>query len=175
MPDIQALLEEVLPILQFVAALMGAYFVAFWLSIIVWTYNDITARTRDLITRFLAISLVVLFSLPGLLLYFFLRPRETLAESYDRSLEEEALFQELDKLQACPSCKSRIEPDFLICPNCLAQLKSVCFKCHHLLRLSWKVCPYCGMPQELSSRIEATSDARYPFQASHSPDDFPVQ
>ena len=131
-------------ILQVAIALIGAYVTAFWFTLVVWTFRDIQKRTRDVLVQVLATLLVLLFNLPGLLLYTILRPPETLAEAYARSLEEESLIQEIEERQACPACRHRVQPDFMACPNCGAQLKRSCPDCHRLLELSWHRCPYCG-------------------------------
>jgi RNA polymerase subunit RPABC4/transcription elongation factor Spt4 len=67
-----------------------------------------------------------------------------LAEAYARSLEEESLIQEIEERQACPECRHRIQPDFILCPNCGEQLKYSCPECHRLMELNWHRCPYCG-------------------------------
>jgi len=43
----------------------------------------------------------------------------------------------------CPHCKASIEPDFAVCPNCLASLKKLCQRCNQQLKMDWKICPYC--------------------------------
>ena len=43
----------------------------------------------------------------------------------------------------CPSCKAEIEPEFAVCPTCLASLKKLCARCNQQLKVDWKVCPYC--------------------------------
>ena len=48
--------------------------------------------------------MVAILNVPGLLIYIFLRPRETLSEAYERSLEEEALLQEIEEKPVCPGC-----------------------------------------------------------------------
>src|SRR3712207_6981071 len=53
-------------------------------------------RSRDPFLQVGALFLVLMFNLPGLLLYLIGRPRETLTEAYARTLEEEALLQELE-------------------------------------------------------------------------------
>jgi len=131
-------------ILQVFLAFVGAFLLAFWVSLIIWTFRDIRARSRDIFAVLLATLLVLVFNLPGLLLYYILRPRETLAESYERSLEEEALLQDIEDQHICPSCKAAIEEDFILCPNCHTQLKNVCSNCERLLQLNWNICPYCG-------------------------------
>ena len=132
--------------LQIIVALVGAYLAGLWISLIIWTYKDIQARTHDWLVQLLAVLVVLVFNLPGLLLYSILRPRETLAEGYERSLEEEALLHELDALQACPNCKSRVESDFLVCPFCGIQLRQPCPNCQRPLSPQWKTCPYCARP-----------------------------
>ncbi|MBI2305094.1 MAG: zinc ribbon domain-containing protein [Chloroflexi bacterium] len=131
-------------IIQVAVAAIGAYLAALWLSLILWTYRDIRGRSRDWLTHLMAVVLVAFFNLPGLVLYFILRPGETLAQSYERSLEEEAMLRELQGEMACPTCKRRVEADFLICPNCRTRLKQPCPHCQHPLSLKWEACPYCG-------------------------------
>ncbi len=131
-------------IIQIVLAVLGAYVAAFWFARVVWTFRDIQKRTRDVLVQVLATTLVLLFNVPGLVLYTILRPPETLAEAYARSLEEESLLQDIEDRQSCPTCKRRVQPDFMLCPSCRTQLKQVCLNCSRLLHLSWRVCPYCG-------------------------------
>ena len=99
---------------QVVVAFGGAYLVALWFSMIVWTYYDIRARSQDIYVHIFATALVLVFNVFGLLLFFILRPRETLAEAYERSLEEESLLQELEDRPHCPSCRQRVSPDFMV-------------------------------------------------------------
>lgn len=73
-----------------------------------------------------------------------LRPRETLAEVYERALEEETLLQEIENPDLCPGCKRRVEPDYVICPNCQVQLKEPCRHCGRLIHPKWTICPYCA-------------------------------
>ncbi len=131
-------------ILQFFAAFLGAYLLAMWISLIIWTFRGVRARSLDNFVQVLSVVLVVVFNLPGLLLYFLLRPRETLAEAYERELSEEALLQDIEEKQACPVCHQRTQPDFLLCPNCHTKLKRQCEHCQRILSLRWTVCPYCG-------------------------------
>lgn len=135
-------------IIQIVLAVFGAYVAAFWFALVVWTFRDIQKRTRDVLVQVLATTLVLIFNVPGLILYSILRPPETLAESYARSLEEEALLQDIEDRQACPSCKRRVLPDYLVCPHCRTQLKQVCVNCGRLMNLSWDLCPFCGAEPE---------------------------
>ena len=131
-------------IIQVVLFLLGAYLLAFWLSMVVWTFVDIRSRSRDILVALLSVLLVLVFSLPGLVIYLVLRPKETLTQAYQRALEEEALLQDIENQYVCPGCKQKIEADYIICPNCHTQLKERCPGCGHLLNLKWNICPYCG-------------------------------
>lgn len=143
MPSIQ-LPAELGMIVQVALFFIGAYVLAFWLSLVIWTFVDIRSRSRDILAALLALLLVLIFNVPGLIIYMVLRPKETLTEAYQRALEEEALLQDIEDQFVCPGCKQKIEGDFLVCPNCHTQLKERCPNCSHLLNLKWNICPYCG-------------------------------
>ncbi len=123
-----------------------AFVVALWLAAVVWTYRDIRARTRDPLLRILALLVVAVLLVPGVAVYYFLRPATTLEEEYRRALEEEALLQSLDEVRRCPGCARRVEPDWILCPHCHTKLRKTCHHCGRLLELPWNVCPYCGTP-----------------------------
>ena len=120
--------------------------VGLWLATIMWVFRDMGARSRDGLARLL-MALVSALPLIGLVVYLFLRPRETLSEAYERSLEEEALLQEIEEKPSCPGCGQRVQEKWQICPNCHTRLKKPCGICGSLLELPWKLCPYCAAPQ----------------------------
>jgi hypothetical protein len=142
MPDIQ-IPNIVIVGLQVVLAFTGAFLLAIWLSLIIWTFRDVRSRSRDVFAILLATLMVVIFGPLGLLLYFLLRPPTTLAELYERSLEEEALLQDLEERIVCPGCRRKIETEWMVCPDCHAILKRQCVTCGKLLHLRWDICPYC--------------------------------
>ena len=121
----------------------GMILAALWLAIIIWTFRDMRARSRDLLAQIVVAVMVAVLTVPGLLIYLFLRPRETLAEAYERSLEEEALLQEIEEKPTCPGCRQRVEHDWQACPHCHTRLKKACPRCSKMLELSWDLCPYC--------------------------------
>lgn len=131
--------------LKIVIAVAAIYLAVIWLTLIFWTYRDIRQRTRDPILQTVAVLLVLVFFLPGHWVYLIVRPRYTLSELYERSLEEEALLQELEDQKACPTCKRRVHDDFLICPSCRTQLKEPCRSCAKPLSYAWVACPFCGL------------------------------
>jgi len=131
--------------LKAVLAIGGIYLAALWLTLVFWAYRDIRQRTRDPIVQAVAVLLVLIFFLPGHWLYLILRPRYTLTELYERSLEEEALLQDLEDQKSCPTCRRRVLDDFLLCPSCRTQLKEPCRSCTRPLSYAWVACPYCGL------------------------------
>lgn len=148
MPDISidfvAILDRLSQFLEVAALCFGAFMAAFWISLVVWTFRDIRSRTHDIFFQLLSILLVLVFNVLGLFLYLILRPRETLAERYERALAEEALLQDIEERLVCPLCGVRVESDYLLCPACQSQLKQHCHACGRLNELTWEVCPYCG-------------------------------
>ncbi len=131
-----------------VGLIAGVWAILLWLSIIVWVYRDIRERTRDLGLQVLAVFVAIMFfpgfNIPGLALYLMLRPRESLEESYARSLEEETLLREIGDEGMCPSCRRFVERGWRLCPFCATQLKDICVKCEQLLSFNWVACPFCG-------------------------------
>lgn len=124
----------------------GAFLLALWIALIIWTYRDIRARARDPLVHILSALLVAVLSLPGILVYLILRPAHTLEEEYQRTLEEESLLQALEELPLCPGCERRVKDEWQVCPNCHTRLKKPCHHCGRLMELPWNICPYCGTP-----------------------------
>jgi RNA polymerase subunit RPABC4/transcription elongation factor Spt4 len=157
--DLEGILNTIQPFLVMFAALFAAFLTAVWISVIIWTFRDIRSRTRDIFAQALATLMVLIFfpllPFPGLILYLLLRPRETLSEVYERSLEEEALLQGIEERLACPGCNRRIEEEFMVCPTCHTRLKKACPACGRLLHLRWNICPYCGAIQTTTKAAPA--------------------
>jgi RNA polymerase subunit RPABC4/transcription elongation factor Spt4 len=132
----------------------GIVALVLWFSIIFWAYRDMRARSRDSFAQLLIAIIVAVLNVPGLLIYIFLRPRETLSEAYERSLEEEALLQEIEEKPACPGCGHRVQSDWQACPYCHTRLKKTCISCGELLELSWNLCPHCVSNQRQSNAAD---------------------
>ncbi|HLF24839.1 MAG TPA: zinc ribbon domain-containing protein [Anaerolineae bacterium] len=145
---------DIIQIVLAFLAFTGAFIAALWLALIVWTFRDMRSRSRDIFAQILAALVVAVLNLPGLIIYMMLRPKETLAEAYERSLEEEALLQGIEEVERCPGCGGRVRADFLVCPACNTRLKKACRSCGRAINLRWNVCPYCGTPQ-ISSAAHA--------------------
>lgn len=129
----------------------GVILAALWLAMIIWTNRDMRARSRDPLAQIFVTTIVVLLNVPGLLIYFMLRPRETLSDAYERSLEEEALLQEIEEKPSCPGCAQRVQASWQVCPHCHTKLKKACYKCGNALELAWNICPFCATPQAVTT------------------------
>jgi len=125
-------------------AIIGAFLAAIWLSLIIWTFRDMRARSRDPFAQILATLVVALLPGVGLIVYLILRPPETLAEAYERALEEEALLQEIEERPACPGCSRTVDSNWLLCAHCHTRLRKACPDCNALMELQWNICPHCG-------------------------------
>lgn len=130
--------------LEWVVAIAGGLLVAFWVGLVVWTWRDIRTRSSDIFAAILASLLVAIFNILGVLLYLLLRPKQTLAEQYDRALEEEALLREIEQAPTCHKCGRPVSAEWQFCPYCEAELRHPCHQCGYLLDRDWKRCPQCG-------------------------------
>lgn len=125
-------------------SVLGALLAAVWISLVVWTFRDMRARSRDPFAQLLAAVVVAILPGAGLLVYLILRPPETLAEAYERALEEEALLQEIEERPACPGCSRTVDSHWILCPHCHTRLRKICPDCNSLMELQWNLCPFCG-------------------------------
>ncbi len=140
----EGILNIVSNLLFWLTLMTGVVFTAIHGGMIVWTFRDMRARSRDVLALIVAVILVALIPLVGFVVYLMLRPRETLAEAYERSLEQEALLQAIEEPEVCPGCGQRVKSDYLYCPTCHTRLKRACPACGRPLHLRWALCPYCG-------------------------------
>lgn len=134
-------------ILLFGLTALGAISSALWLGLSMWTWGDMRARSRDPLAQIAATLVVFVLPIVGILVYLLLRPRETLADAYERSLEEEALLQEIEEKPICHNCGRPSKQDWQLCPYCHTRLKKPCLQCGSLLELTWNLCPVCATPQ----------------------------
>lgn len=156
-------MSESLNDILLVATLFAAVIIAaFWLAIVLWAYRDMRSRSRDPLAQLLVAVLVLLLNVPGLFIYILLRPQETLSAAYERSLEEEALLQEIEDRPSCPGCGQRVLHDWQACPHCHHRLKKACVNCDYLLELPWNICPRCT-----TSQVSYTSDGTIATNSRH--------
>lgn len=143
-------MENILDILRTAALIFGAYYVLLLFATAVWTYRDIRSRTQDITAQVLAVALVLVLQLPGLVLYLLMRPKQTLAEKYERALEEEYLRRDIEDDHVCPNCQRGTDAEFVVCPYCLTELRRRCQTCQRTVDLTWQICPYCGSTASMS-------------------------
>ena len=124
----------------------AAFILVLWVSLLIWTYRDIRSRTRNRFIQILSVLISAILFLPGVLVYLILRPSQTIEDEYQKSLEEETLYQTIESKSVCPGCGREVEADWIVCTSCHTRLKKPCHHCKRLLELSWNLCPYCGTP-----------------------------
>ncbi len=158
--------QAISQLILFVTMATGAVVASTWLGIILWTYRDVRARSRDVLAQWAATLMVAVLGVFGLILYLMLRPHETLTEAYERSLEEEALLQGIEEKPVCPGCGRPSNALWQVCPHCHTRLKKPCVQCGQLLDLPWNLCPFCAAPQ---GRPEADSRPSRDRRAARAP------
>jgi hypothetical protein len=155
---------------QLASQLIVIYVVLLWLGTAYWAFRDMQARTENPILPYFAAALIIFFTpllfVFAVVLYLIVRPRETLAEVYERSLAEESLLAEVEKNELCPVCRDRVDSEWLVCPNCRTRLHRVCPSCNRLAEPTWPLCAFCGKDFERGSarvasrqRVTATPTA----------------
>ena len=136
------------PIVQLASQLIVIYVVLLWLGTAYWAFRDMQARTENPILPYFAAALIIFFTpllfIFAVVLFLIVRPRETLAEVYERSLAEESLLAEVEKNELCPVCRDRVDTEWLVCPNCRTRLHRVCPSCNRLAEPNWPLCAFCG-------------------------------
>lgn len=164
MEAIQDVISNLVPLLQVAGVFIGAYLILLWAASVLWAYRDIRRRSEDVSVQVLAVGLVLLLPFVGIPLHMILRPPQTLAEKYERSLEEEYLRRDIEEKFVCPECQRAIEPDFILCPHCHTSLRRRCGGCDRVVDLTWSVCPYCGADGSTHSHRQAATvpAATYP-------------
>jgi len=154
------------PLVQTAGTLIVIYVVLLWLGTAYWAFRDMQARSENPILPYFASALIIFFTpllfLFAVVLYLIVRPRESLAEVYERSLAEESLLAEVEKNELCPVCRNRVQPDWLVCPNCRTRLHRVCPSCNRLAEPDWPLCAYCGREFERGAARPAERPGRRP-------------
>ncbi|MBN1965918.1 MAG: zinc ribbon domain-containing protein [Anaerolineae bacterium] len=139
---------------------IGAVATAIWLGLILWTWRDMHLRSRDPLARIAACLMVAVLGIFGIVIYVMLRPQETLAEAYERSLEEEALLQNIEEKPVCPGCGRPSQAEWQVCPYCHTKLRKPCVHCERLLELAWNLCPYCATSQVTQETAQPAAPRR---------------
>jgi hypothetical protein len=143
--------------LTILAGVLGGLVLLVWISLAVWSFRDMRGRTRNILTPLLSALVVLLLPVAGIIAYLLLRPGETLAEAYQRALEEEALLQQIAGQPDCPGCSRPIQPGWIVCPHCYTRLRRLCPNCQSPNELQWTVCPFCSY-QEIEQIAEEVAE-----------------
>jgi len=128
---------------RFVEYMFVFVLVVIWLSCAYWVYKDARRRIEDKVVIAVAVATGLLFGPAGALIYSIVRPPEYLDDIRERELEIRTMEQRLAEEQRCGFCRAPVRDDFLVCPNCMRRLRSVCTKCGRPVEPTWKICPYC--------------------------------
>src|SRR2546427_10749032 len=115
MPDLNALWTTIVsnPLIQLSVRLAGLYVLAIYLAMVFWTVRDAQQRTENQILPYLAGLMVVTLNIFGLFLYLIVRPKETLGEAHAPQLAEHTLLAEAEQRVVCPTCKERVQEEFI--------------------------------------------------------------
>jgi hypothetical protein len=115
---------------------------------------------------FFSIFFVTVFFIPGILIYLIIRPRQTLEEAYQKTLEEELLLRAIEDVQVCPGCGHKTEKEWIACPYCELELKNTCNNCNKKIDPSWKLCPYCGadLPIAMNGNSKYSAEFSSPLE-----------
>ena len=136
------------PEVRFVLLVAFLYIALIWAATAYWAYRDLQTRTTNPIAPYLAAALIILFTpllFPfGVLVYRIVRPAESVAESNERALAEEAMMVEIESQPHCANCGRQVHEDWIICPTCRNRLRRVCPNCSRLIELDWSLCAWCG-------------------------------
>lgn len=133
------------PILRIAGQLLLLLIGILWLALVYWTFAD--ARRRGAIWPLWGI-IAIIFPFLGTLVYLIVRPPEYALDARERELELAVLEQDLrNRVVLCPNCRSIVQSDYLICPECNWELKKPCVYCERPLDLKWKICPFCTTDQ----------------------------
>jgi len=130
----------------------------FWIVLIGWVWIDSGERTSNTSYRVIYLLLVIILNIPGLIIYFIIRPSETIEQIYWADLERRYLKYETAELGDCSKCGSQLLPGYIYCTNCGNEIKKKCPTCGVMIGKNVKFCAYCGT--QVGSR--AVKEEEYP-------------
>ena len=128
---------------------------------IVWVVRDAYMRG----TQWYIWAIVALVPGIGVIAYLLLRPPLLQIDRDEQELEIALKQRELMRYGECATCGYPVEADYVLCPNCLTQLKNLCRTCHKALDPTWEVCPYCATPVMVVGHRPAPAAAPAPAES----------
>ncbi|MBR2522779.1 MAG: zinc ribbon domain-containing protein [Coriobacteriales bacterium] len=152
-------MEAAMGMLKTVAIAVGAIIAVLWLLTIIWVIRDAGARGVSKAKW----GIIAIIPFIGALIYIACRPPLLAADKEDIDLGTLLTRRQLMDYGECGRCGYPVEKDYVMCPNCGAQLKNVCPNCGRPINPEWSVCPYCCTP---SARAVAANMAPKPEPAT---------
>lgn len=114
----------------------------------------------------MALGLVGAVPLTAVLLYAARRGGTPPGERHARELRRLLLEEELYGGERCFECLAPVEPDWVRCPVCTAQLRTRCEGCGCLLKLHWSACPGCASALAVHVAQAALDDPPRPLDGA---------
>jgi hypothetical protein len=128
----------------FILQVIFGMFAALWGFTVLWVWSDSGERTTSVFFRLIVTLFVLPFNIPGLIIYYLIRPPLTIEEVYWSELERKYLVYETADLNDCPRCEEALMPGFNNCPNCGYVVKIKCPGCSVMVDRNHKYCQFCG-------------------------------
>ena len=154
------------PLVQLGLRALAVYVVVFWLAAAYWAFRDLQLRTDNPVLPYLAAAFVIVFTpvffLMAVVIYRIVRPHEKSDEVYERTLAEEAMLSEIETVKNCPTCRRRVDDEWIVCPTCRTRLNRVCPNCSKLVGLDWAICAWCGRDFERRDPVPAPASSPVP-------------
>jgi cbb3-type cytochrome oxidase subunit 3/RNA polymerase subunit RPABC4/transcription elongation factor Spt4 len=137
-----------LPAVHLALTAASMYLILVWLACTFWVFQDARRRQANVVAPYAAAAAIVLASpavFPlALLVYRIVRPSRTLSEARRQDLEDRLTDLDQQSLEGCPECRTAVDADWLVCPECRTRLAHGCDACGRSMRLDWSVCAWCG-------------------------------
>jgi hypothetical protein len=118
---------------------------AAWIVSIAWVIADARVRLARPRSVLLATAVVGLLPVAGLAVWLVVRPGETIAQRWAHDLRM-LLFEHAAADASCLVCRTRLDPDFQVCPGCGIDLQRPCDGCGEPVHASATACASCGAP-----------------------------
>lgn len=122
--------------------LVAIILVGLWVVSVIWVNRD--ARMRE--AAVVPWTIVAVVPVAGLVAYCLLRPPLNSIDSAEQAMNIELMGRQLADYGNCPRCGEAVKRDYVVCPQCCAQLRNVCSRCGRPLEPGWQMCPYCAQP-----------------------------
>ena len=128
-PEIKMALEIVLIVIAF-----------FYLLSIIWVISDSYLRGSSPIRW----GIVALVPFLGCMIYAMMRPPLYASDREEQNVGILLQQRQLMDYGECPQCGYPTTSEYVVCPNCQANLRSLCSNCGRTHEPEWMDSPYCA-------------------------------